>query len=566
MSYKNVIFIILLSIKSFSATYNDDFSVSENPLSPPWSTVTGYVNLLSFGFYARHTANGGTDTACMIYDVTTTANQSIAGHIKDIPFSRCGFVNRFDKATKNGYAVLFGNGDYGIYKFVNGVPTMIGAQQILTIADNQFIKFTASNDTLYVHVNGSQMYYITDATYSSGYAGIMILPNTSYLGWYDAEIISIETETCDTVTSLILGSETTDIHVGGILECETQPANVYLHWTTDTTSTFDSTEIPTADSLQGDTVKYVVTGLTPSDTIYFRWRSSSWLSVWTEAFTADSIDTTAICVVPIIDSLSNDTISLGSNLTIYGLLDDSCTVTINAVEQTIVSASSDSCVILVSGDPGDYNLIYSDTCGSDTIAITITSAGSDPVSITEQPKDTTVVLNDTATFIVIAENADSYQWYMDTRDNPAVGYTSDTIRFPATSEYNGHYFFCRVIGTGGDTVWSDSGWLTVVQPFTITSVGVRVGFYIGGVIRKQIDSVYIDTSSSSTSDMAKCTLVGQSSSYFEFTPPSIIIAALGSAAKHKVVLYYEDKTYTLNLSHTKAMITANGRVDVSTGL
>ncbi len=94
--------------------------------------------------------------------------------------------------------------------------------------------------------------------------------------------------------------------------------------------------------------------------------------------------------------------------------------------------------------------------------------------ITAQPKNVTVVADNTATFTVTAEDADSYQWQYSTNkgkswaDSPATGNKTAALKVAAAAYKNGYQYRCLVTNSAG-TVTSSAATLTVVAKPSITT-------------------------------------------------------------------------------------------------
>lgn len=108
---------------------------------------------------------------------------------------------------------------------------------------------------------------------------------------------------------------------------------------------------------------------------------------------------------------------------------------------------------------GTYNITITGTAGSVIQTTTLTyivSAGAGP-SITTQPASTTVCSGSPANFTVVATDAISYQWQVNTGTgfNNIAGATSATYSIAATTAVqNGYTYQCIVIGQCGSTTTS----------------------------------------------------------------------------------------------------------------
>ncbi len=101
---------------------------------------------------------------------------------------------------------------------------------------------------------------------------------------------------------------------------------------------------------------------------------------------------------------------------------------------------------------------------SSAATLTVTAAGP---AITTQPKSATVSAGSTATFIVAATGATSYQWQASTNggktwvNSGAGGNKTATLSFTAAAAHNGYMFRCVVTGTSGQTVTSNAATLMI---------------------------------------------------------------------------------------------------------
>ncbi len=128
---------------------------------------------------------------------------------------------------------------------------------------------------------------------------------------------------------------------------------------------------------------------------------------------------------------------------------------------------------------------------SNAAKLTIAGMQDTEVRITSQPQPQTVTGGRTGVFSVSAKNALAYRWQF-SKDGgstwincTAESSDTDTFSFIAESRYSGRIYRCRVTGTDGKSVFSDTAELTVVaagpkitsQPYDITAVNGKTAFF-----------------------------------------------------------------------------------------
>lgn len=161
-----------------------------------------------------------------------------------------------------------------------------------------------------------------------------------------------------------------------------------------------------------------------------------------------------------------------------------------------------------------------------------------PITITTQPRDTSIVNRGLVNFSVTATHPDSihYQWIF----NDSV-YGGDTNYITATvdTSHDSSLVYCKVWSVGGDTVVSDTALLRVWKSIIIDSVGIYRGVLLKGFFPYTIDSVKID-------DMDGTDLIQTGDSVFEFTPPfalmwqrdAFVVTIYSNGIPHSIDLYY----------------------------
>ena len=117
-------------------------------------------------------------------------------------------------------------------------------------------------------------------------------------------------------------------------------------------------------------------------------------------------------------------------------------------------------------------------------------AGSAPTIVT-QPKSQTVCVGDVVTFMIVANNAETYQWYYLTPDadawkavTAASGKTS-SYSFTTAARHNGYQYRCEVGNTAGSKT-SSTVTLTVVTAPTITSQPESKTAYVGETVQFKV--------------------------------------------------------------------------------
>lgn len=120
-------------------------------------------------------------------------------------------------------------------------------------------------------------------------------------------------------------------------------------------------------------------------------------------------------------------------------------------------------------DAGSYDVIVSNSAGtvvSPAAALTVTGS---PITITEQPKDTTASVGASPALFVVASASASitYQWF---KDGVAIpGATASRLEIPSVQSLSAGVYTV-VLTSGSSSLTSATATLTVVAPPTITSV------------------------------------------------------------------------------------------------
>lgn len=145
-----------------------------------------------------------------------------------------------------------------------------------------------------------------------------------------------------------------------------------------------------------------------------------------------------------------------NSLTTIGSNDDiSATPHIQSSRVTFTAVSGQTYYFAVEGWDGDSAGV--------TLTLSFTPTSTPPPTITTQPSSTSVTTGGTASFTVVASNADSYQWSFN--NSPIPGATSATYTISSAQSGNAGSYFVTVTNNGGAVV-SNAVTLTVNAPVT----------------------------------------------------------------------------------------------------
>lgn len=245
---------------------------------------------------------------------------------------------------------------------------------------------------------------------------------------------------CDTLDTLAHGDTTaTTVNVRVLLPCAVVPDSVVVRWGRGVTPT-DSAKITTTDSSQGDTVKYTITGLIYSDSVYYDF----WLETFTTpqqlAFTADSVvgDTVIQCVAISIDSIIGpDSVQVGGMIVVDLTEGKSAgqTATVGGVSATIDYESDTlDTIICPSVSVGLRWVKIVDSCRyADSVQIMVWSPSPPPVY----------------TVNISVTNG--------TSDQSGANSVDSNVQFIVGHAPNIHYHLTGITVTGtADTVWTSA--------------------------------------------------------------------------------------------------------------
>lgn len=153
------------------ATYTDDFNRAGPALGAPWAVVIGSGLVIDTN---EVKAGGSGVNVSALTGQTYTDDQTAAATATTINgFDFTGVAVRMD-GSGNGYVAMahFGDGRFYLYRADAGVLTSLGFRSVSFIA-NDVIKVGVVGTTFTLYVNDvAQGATFTDATYSSGVAGI----------------------------------------------------------------------------------------------------------------------------------------------------------------------------------------------------------------------------------------------------------------------------------------------------------------------------------------------------------------------------------------------------------